>query len=789
MRTHFGVVGVVGRVGVLAGGIAASFLAFAPPAAANGILVTSAGEIVRVDTSPMPPTGRPAARRGPVWLRSHRVTARITGPAAEVTVEQVFHSDAEGPLEGTYLFPLPEGAAVGKFAMTMGGKMVEGQVIEANEARRVYESIVSRRRDPGLLEYVGRGLYRARVFPILPRSDLTVRLEFQQVLPDDDGTLEFRYPLATERLNGQPVEEALVDVRIEGDADLKAVYSPSHTVDVVRDGERKARVVYERAGRVQDRDFLLYVGRSPEAVGFSVLSHRAAGEDGTFLAVISPKSDVPDSEIAPRDVVYVLDTSGSMAGEKMEQARRALAFGVTLLRPVDRFNVVAFSTSVQPFRDGLVAAEVETKKAAQAFIEGLRATGGTNIEGALAAALAPSGSGSADRPLYVVFLTDGKPTVGVADPKELLAAVERRNTSRARIFTFGVGYDLDVDLLDRIAETTGALRDYVEPGQDLEVVTGRFFKKIHSPVLSDVTLDLGPGVYDVYPPKIPDVFAGSQVVVFGKYRESGDRTIRVTGRLGGKAWTREQPATFRAGEGAGFLPRLWANRKVAYLLDQIRLHGANQELTDEVIHLATRFGIVTPYTAGLVVEDSELEGAARLRARAGFGDAGGRFARPGSTVPPGLREPSDPTAPAPPEASGGAGGAPPAGAVPTPTPPPVTTPAAAGEGKVRDSKDLAKRKDEGSADADDADGLGSVRDRVKAVEGKTFVLGKDGRWVDTEWKGKPDPVRVEAFSAAYFDLLKKGDLVAKFLAVGEKVVFLLDGAAYEIVPAPPESPK
>ena len=751
-----------------------ALVAVSAPAAAHGIIITD-GDVVIVTPRPPGRTVEPE-RRSPVRLRDHRVEATIHGQVADVQVEQVFHNDSNRQLEGTYLFPLPEGATVAKFAMTMGGKMVQGEIVEAEQARRIYHDIVRRQRDPGLLEYLGRGLFRAKVFPILPHQDLTIRLQFQQILPDTDGTLEFRYPLATSRLHGENVENALVHVKVESDVDLKALYSPSHSVAVVRDGERKADVSYERAGRAQDRDFLLYVGRSPDDVGFSFVSTKAAGEDGTFLAVLAPSTQVREADRVAKDVVYVLDTSGSMAqDDKLEQAKKALEYGVRTLREGDRFNIVGFATQIRPFRDGLVPATKEMKEAAAAWIQKLVPAGGTYIEGGLKDALAMGGT---DRLFMVVFITDGRPTVGERDVDKLAALVEQQNKTHARVFTFGVGFDLEVRLLDRIAEATRGSRDYVMPGEDLEVVTSRFFRKVTEPVMSDVTVEFGEGIHDVYPAVLPDLFAGGQVVILGRYQAPGDRLIRLSGKVGSRDVVHEYEATFAGDEHADYLPRLWAHRKVGYLLDEIRLHGEDKELVDEIVRLATRHGIVTPYTAGLVVEESEmLEGRARpvaaesaravdsLRRRLG-GGAGTR----GGVPTPGLAGPA-------------ADGAAPVAAPTSPSAPPPA------EREARDSAELKKLKDgryEDDEEAGDAYGLEQVREKVKSIAGKTFLQGTNGRWVDTAYDGKAETVKVKAYSDEWLELLealqkKHGKKAASYLSLGEKVLFVLDGKAYEVI--------
>ena len=787
--------------------ICSTWVVSAPEAGANGILIAAnAGrrEPAQTVRPPRPVPTPPIVRPQPlVTMKGHSVKALIRDNIAEVTIEQVFHNNSGQQLEGTYLFPLPRGATVSQFSMTMFGKMVRGEVIEAEQAREIYRSIVSRKRDPGLLEYMGSGLFRARVFPIMPHDDLTIRITYQQVVPEDDGTLEFRYPLATDRLNGgTPVASVLVDVKVESQDEIKAVFSPTHSVEITRDGEHKAAASMERRGARQPNDFLLYIGRSTGAVGLSVQSHQPVASEGTFMAVITPRTRVAKEQRQPKDVIYVLDTSGSMeeAG-KMVQAQKALVHGLRTLGSQDRFGVVGFSSVVRPFRDQLLDANKETVEAAVKWVNELSPRGGTNISDALQQALAMRSD--KNRLFLVVFLTDGKPTMGEKNADLLVKGIEGK-TKGARIFTFGVGYDLDVNLLDRIAEVSGGARDYVMPEEDIEIVTSRFFRKVSSPVLQDVTVEFGDGVYDVYPRKLPALFAGSQVVVFGRYRQAGDRVLRLKGTLSGKAVVHEYETTFKKGDAgsggsADYLPRLWAHRKIGYLLDEIRLHGQTDELVDEVIKLATKHAIVTPYTAGLVVEESELQGRnlrdivtdARLRADRGSGRRGVRGGGPALAegfFRLGGRRPGAPLT-----------GQPSDGALPTPATPPSsgpTTPSprmdpnseAGKKAKAEDSEALRRMKE--GLEADDAKGgdkqdsvIEQLRQRFKTVAARTFVRGSDERWVENGYKLKTETKKVEAYSPAWFDLLGKSDKLAKILALGERVVFQHAGTWFEVVPA------
>jgi Ca-activated chloride channel family protein len=671
----------------------------------------------------------PEGTRGsdPIALGQHRVEAKIEDQLAAVTVEQVFTNKTGRRLEGTYLFPLPEGASVSDFAMTMGGKMVRGEILDAKRARSIYRAIVERSRDPGLLEYLGRGLFRARVFPIEPDGEIKIRLRYQQILPETRGATEFRYPLRNRMRAGS----VLVDLRYEGSVDLKTIFCPSHRVSVERKGERTARVTYESTRRRPERNMVVYFGRSEDEIGFSLLSHKPGAEDGTFLSVFAPRLTVRPEEAIPRDVLYILDRSGSMQGEKMRQAKRALQYGVSLLRKQDRFNLIAFASDWRHFKPEFVPATDQLKKQAGGWIARVDARGGTALEAALASGLR---RGSKDRLFLVVLLTDGRPTVGIQDPETILEQVKKANKFAARVFTFGVGEDLDVRLLDRIAEATRGARDYVAPNEEIATVTGRFFRKSDQPVLTDVKVDFGQGVGQIYPRRLPDLFAGGQLVLLGRYLDGGARTVRVSGRRGTETLIYDFGVTFVNEEHSPYLPRLWAQRKVAFLLDEIRLHGTNKELVDEIRDLGLRYSLVTPYTAGLVLEGPR---------------------RPNGGVPPGFRAPTDPEPPPPPAASGAPAG--------------PTTPGS----PIFFSKELKKAK---------RDAVIRESAWIKEVGDKTFRMDDRRRWVDAAWDKVTEPERIEAFSKAYFDLIDKSEKIAKYLALGERVLFVFEGNAYEIVP-------
>jgi Ca-activated chloride channel homolog len=588
--------------------LAMALAALAAPARADGFLV------------PREP-GRPV--RGQWAVKSHRVDVSVQGPHARVTVEEEFVNLSRGVLEAEYVFPLPQGAMVSAITLFEGDRGLEGRLLTADEARRAYEEIVRRQRDPALLEYLGRDLYRVSVFPIPAGQSRKVRLRYEQVLSPDGGTYELRYPLNTEKFSAQPLQDVSVHVDIRADGPIGPVYSPTHDVVVTRSERNRAQASFEAREVRPDTDFLLYWTLSKNDVGASLLTWWPKDEDrGYFLFLASPA--LPDGAARaakPKQITFVVDTSGSMAGDKMEQARAALRQVIGGLNDGDHFNVIAYDTGVRPLWVGPQALTAQTRNEALEFVAGLKAAGGTNIEGALTAAL--GAAQTTVLPTAVVFLTDGRPTVGVRDPHEIAVRVAEANRERkTRVFVLGVGVDVNAVLLDRLALENHGAPAYVLPREDVEAKVSALYEKLRYPVLTSLTLDLtGIQGGELLPAAVPDLFRGSRVVMAGRYRKGGRREFVLTGRDG--AVEREYHYLLDAAErGHGltedFPARVWATRRIAYLVDQIRLAGRGEaELVDEIVRLSTRFGILTEYTAFLADETAShgrfAENARRTR--------------------------------------------------------------------------------------------------------------------------------------------------------------------------------
>ena len=592
---------------------------------AQGVIIPIVCDVRPCRPRPIP---RPIPLPNVLPVKSIMLDTKINGQVATTRVEQVFRNDTPYTLEGTYFFPIPETASIVEFSIWENGKKLVGEVRSREEARRIYDEIVRRQKDPGLLEYAGKDLFQASIFPIPGNSDKKLELVYSQVLQAESGTVSYRYPLGTghnlwNRQNGfddvmrgqlpkQKYGTISGKVEITGREPLRNIYSPSHKIDISSRGERNSVVTFETT--TSDDDFQLYYGLSNDDFGLTLLTNREPGKDGYFLLLLSPKDEVADRELVNKDIVFVVDTSGSMAEEgKIDKAKAALLFGIRTLREGDRFNVINFAGEEHLMERGLIAADVKGKRRGEDFVKNLRPTGGTNINDSLIASLKQFENNS--RPKMLVFMTDGLPTVGETNIDRINANAQKVKTTDVRIFPFGFGYDVNTALLDKLGSENGGVSDYVQPKEDLEIKVSNFFTKVSSPVLSDIELDFGGADVELmYPRKLTDLFKGMQLTVIGRYKNSGDirgATITLRGKSGREARSFSYPnLEFPSREEDNdFLPRLWASRRVGWLVEQVRLNGETRELREEIVELGTRYGIVTPYTSYLAI-DGTMQNAA-----------------------------------------------------------------------------------------------------------------------------------------------------------------------------------
>ena len=699
------------------------FIAFAQFAQAQGIIATRPPNVPQIER---------------LTIERHHVSVSIDNQLATTKIDQVFANPNNFQLEGTYLFPLPDEVAVSDFVLYIDGKPVKAELLPKDRARQIYEGIVRAAQDPALLEYIGSRAFRARVFPIPPKGERRIQLEYAQVINVDAGLAKYTYPLRSDTFTSQPVGSLTVSITLESRHALKTLYSPSHKVAINRKNDHRATISYEGTNVIMKRNFVCYYSLSDKDFGIDLIAHRSnTDEDGYFLLLISPKYDMQKTQILEKDFIFVLDRSGSMEGEKIKQAKAALRFCVQNLNAGDRFNLILFNTDVEPFSDKLMTVKDGREKALD-FIRSIDTTGGTNINDALLAALAEKPN--ANRPRVIVFLTDGEPTAGETTPAQILKNVSKANGNHARVFVFGVGHDVNVILLDKLAEQNGGTRQYVPPQENLEIAVSSFFTKVSKPVLVNLELDIAPiRTKSLYPQQLPDLFRGSQLTVLGRYAIEADVEqavkLKLTGAIRGKKLEFSNTVQFPTHElDHAFLPRLWAQRKVAYLVDAVRLNGENKELIDEITRLSEKYGIMTPYTSFLVTEDvghahndlAERSSVPKYKVRKAvvrpsisIFEVGSRATKL-STTWLGLKLMTEEVAPA---------------------------------------------------------------DWIKRVANKTFHL-RETVWVDREHDGETETTKVELGSDAYFDLIAKEPALRKYLAIGKHVIVCYKGTCYEIQPKP-----
>lgn len=712
------------------------WFAFTASAGAQGVIVPGP-----CNRCPMPP--RPITLPRALPIKSIKIDTKISSQVATTHVEQIFRNDTDATLEGTYFFPIPEQASITEFAIWDGDRRLVGEVRSREEARRIYDEIVRRQRDPGLLEYAGKDLFQASIFPIPPHSDKKLELTYSQILRAESGTVAYRYPLGTGRQVTQ-IGGVSGRIELESKEPLRNIYSPSHAIEVKRNGDRRSVVTFESGKEPQD--FQLFYGLSREDFGVTLLTHREPGKDGYYLLMISPKDDWSEQEYTAKDIVFVLDTSGSMAeAGKMEKARAALLYGIRILRPQDRFNVVSFAGEERLMESRMITANEQGLKRGEAFAQSLRPVGGTNINQALLAAMQQFESSS--RPKILVFMTDGLPTVGETNATRIVDNARAARLPGLRLFTFGVGYDVNTALLDKLAAENGGVADYVEPKEDLEVKVSNFFAKVNYPVLTDLKLDMAGVETDlVYPRALPDLFRGSQITLIGRYRNPIDLDF-VRLQLGGNANGANKKFFYNnlhfpiREEANDFLPRLWATRRVGWLMEQIRTNGEQPELRDEIVDLGTRYGIVTPYTSYLALEPGAAARDVTALPMNNRGVSGGRVM-------------SDSPAPQPKAADARA-----------------TTGAIA----VQQSKRAREQQEVMRVDRDNESSA------IKTAGGKTFYL-REGVWTDSEFKASATlpETAVKFGSDDYFALLKQRPRLAAFFSLGERVVVVFEGRIYRV---------
>ena len=545
-------------------------------------------------------------------IRYSTITTVVDGRQAETKLQETVAGPST-PMDVVCLIPLPAGTLPNTATLSSGprGEAAETspgtRFLSADEAQAVYESIAQGLDRVELLTLTGRPALLVPEFRLAGTIELTVG--FRQTVEDLDGVASLRLPTPATRCSTGPVARLSPTVTVRDQQPLRAMFSPTHDASIIRETLHQVTARIKADNWSGDDDLQLCWVADQDDLGLRVLAYRdGADDDGYFMLFGNPTGQATGDQIIAKDVVFVLDTSGSMRGEKIEQARAAIEYCLGHLNEGDRFNIVTFGTRVNSFSDSLEARSPKKLASAQDFIEDVVAQGRTNISGAIARSL--DGQPAKGRPHITIFLTDGTPTAGEVVPEKIIAAVKDRQPCPTRFFVMGVGHDVNTHLLDKLAEATDGSSEYVTADDDIDATIAALYDRLSHPVLTQVAVDCGSlRTHSMYPRKFPALFKGNDFMLFGRYRKGGLQTFTVSGQLAGRTTQYTCQADLPAvssGDGTAFVGPLWAARKIGYLLQEIRLHGEDEELIAEVVRLSKQFGIVTEYTEFLASTSGEV---------------------------------------------------------------------------------------------------------------------------------------------------------------------------------------
>ncbi len=725
-------------------------------------------------------------------LKSEHVEVTIVGRVATTRIEQVYHNRSSRALEAEYLLPTPRDAAVSDFAMWVNGKRLEAEAFDNSTARQTYEGIVSRLKDPGLVEWVGRDLWKLRIYPVPAEGDQKISLSYVAPVPFRGGLATYEYRLRNGRTGEDSIGDFSFVAHLRSDEPLGSILSPSHRIAVERTSAREAEVRFEKTDCPLDQDLHLAYSPSSGPAGFGFQAYCASpGVPGYFMMTLAPGCEQGARRI-PRDVVLVVDTSRSMAGGKLQQAREAILRVLETLSPDDRFAVVAFASRASAFRRELTPATEAGRQEPGAWIDALEAGGGTNLQAALEEAFRFQAEDAPARPLQVLLMTDGQPTVGETRRNALLYQVRKLARPGTHLYPIGLGEDVDPVLLDQIASATQGRALYVRGERSLEDEVASLAQTLKRAYRTDLELEIeGVATFDVTPQRLPDLFEGEELVIAGRYRGAGSAMVRLRSRAAGHASSESFTAGFpsRALDN-DFIATIWANRRVGALLDQARESGSASQARREITQLARDFGIATPFTSFLVAPGNRLYESAVARRSAhphyrttrdpflasagsqigmkttpgvpagtgmmgGMGGMGAGFGGMGGAMGGSLGGMGG--------AFGGMGGG--AGMALSPDSGTAANPPENRAGSGKQAIDLAEQ-----VAAFKSSNSGLARD-VRTIAGRRFR--KAGNyWVDQTYKPRTPIVHIRFLGKAYFALAAEHHELGPILALGREIIWV-----------------
>ncbi len=678
----------------------------------------------------------------PFKVDRYHINIRIKDQLAITRIDQTFTNPNEFEVDGRYIFPVPDGAVVSNLALSIDGDPVEGHLLSSERSYRTYRRSIREGHNLGIIEHIGTQAFVADVRRIPANNSRHVEFEYSQILPEENALVKYTHPLSLAKSENCPVADLVVNMEIESQHELGTINSAAHEVTIDRKNDNHVQISYKGTDVDPDDDFQCYYSVSNNDFGITLLTHRYDEiEDGYFMLLISPKYEVKKTEAIEKDFIFVLDHSGSMMRRKIEQAKGALRFCVNNLNEGDRFNLILFNTDITSFADRLYRQDLfsiershpsgvlsdhlidirDGQEEAIAFIEGIEAGGGTNINEALLKAL--SEKPDPNRPRIIVFLTDGCPTAGVTNPTQILNNVAQANNNQSHIFVFGVGYDLNVRFLDELAADNGGSRNYVEPHENIEEAVSSLSRKMNEPVLVNVEVDFGQIITkELTPINLPNLYREEQLMLLGRYKGHGDTVIKLLGTIGDEQQTFQKNVKFSDIEmDNDHLPHLWAQLRVNELGDQAALmdNRDSEKLRKEIERLCLEFDVLTQDTSFVLADDDSY--------RRHYSSDIHQVYNMNRSI----------------------------------------------DDLVKRSKIIEKRKSD----------LFKTQETDTKYIGRKAFYQKDGIWVDTKYDGQSERKIIKFASDEYFELVSQSSELAKCLKLSRSMIICYKGVSYEITPS------
>ncbi|MDX1979041.1 MAG: VIT domain-containing protein [Bryobacteraceae bacterium] len=562
-------------------------------------------------------------------LKRTEVKAEITGFLSRVTVTQNFENTSSSTIEAVYTFPLPPEGAVDRMMMHIGARAVEAKIKPREEARAIFDAARQAGKRASLLEQERPNIFTQSVTNIRPGDKVRIVLSYVAPLKYEAGTYEFVYPMVVgpryipgglpdaARItppvavpDSRAGHDITVDVSVDAGVPIRKIESGSHQVTSEQPDPRQARVRLKDLSTIPNKDFILKYAVAGARMEDAVLAHKGAN-GGFFTLILQPPDRVPQSQITPKELVFVLDTSGSMHGFPMDKSKELMRMALGNMNPEDTFNIITFAGDTHLLFSEPVPATAENVARARAFVEGRRGSGGTEMMKAVRAALDPSDSAKHVR--VVAFLTDGY----VGNDLEILGEI--RKHPNARVFGFGIGNAVNRFLLDKMSEEGRGEVEYVTLNDDGSAAARRFFERMRTPLLTDVKVDFGGlPVTGVYPTRIPDLFSAKPLTIHGRYGQAARGVIRISGKIAGKEYTRQVNVDLPATEARhDVLAPLWARARIDDLMSQdyrgMQSGNVSAELRNEITRLGLDFRLMTQFTAFVAVEEKVVNEGGKVR--------------------------------------------------------------------------------------------------------------------------------------------------------------------------------